>query len=472
MKRKYDMRNKRNFAIILGLVIILIIIFSLFIYKYKHTSIIEYDVDVSSVLQDVSKNYIDISEPAKLKVRWNDSYYLKYQDKKINLGKNVIVYNMITGVLKLYGKLYEINETGKVVDYSDETVLKNTVDAKFYKIADREYLLVDREIVSTDRSIDANNYLLVELDKMGNAKLSNNKLNLKTITPTTLVTSKYTFDIANEILKFGDEEIDLKKIIGTTNEYKEEEKPDEGEDENQDDNANNQNINQVVPQQQGAAVVTEIEKDPLDGLSLEDIRNKVKISSVGDYRAGLTTIDVDYIIYDPYNEYKSVYVEVVKAGGIDTIKMAKTDTHLVIDSLQPDTSYKLNFIYTTTNYETGEVSQNKFDELTVRTAKPVYTGKVTGIYPFLQHKLTYAINLQEGYSINKVNATVVYYCEETVEDNTTVKQVRVPVSINVGANDKTVNGQIDISDCKIHVTNEEKVIINSVVGNNGTVEFN
>ena len=63
------------------------------------------------------------------------------------------------------------------------------------------------------------NYLLVELDKIGNAKLSNNKINLKTISPTKLVTSKYTFDIANEILTYGSDIIDLKKIIGSTNTY-------------------------------------------------------------------------------------------------------------------------------------------------------------------------------------------------------------------------------------------------------------
>ena len=45
------------------------------------------------------------------------------------------------------------------------------------------------------------------------------KINLKTITPTKLSTSEYTFDIANEILKFGELNIDLKKIIGSTNQY-------------------------------------------------------------------------------------------------------------------------------------------------------------------------------------------------------------------------------------------------------------
>ena len=90
-------------------------------------------------------------------------------------------------------------------------------------------MLVDREIVSSDKFTNTVNYLLVELDKLGNAKLSNNKINLKTITPMILVTSKYRFDINNEILNFGSYDIDLKKIIGSTNQYKPEEVDKDGE---------------------------------------------------------------------------------------------------------------------------------------------------------------------------------------------------------------------------------------------------
>ena len=222
MKRKYDLRNKRNLIIIGILAIVLIIIFSLFIYKYLHTKTLKYDISGDSILQDVNKNYLVISDDAVLRVRWNDNYYLDYQDKQVNLGKNVIVYNTVTNDLKLYGKFYEITENGKIINNSGETKINNVADAKIYKIGDREYLLVDKQIRSSDRSIETSDYLLVELDKIGNAKLTNNKLNLKTITETTLVTSKYTFDIANEIVRFGNQQIDLKKIIGSTNEYKKE----------------------------------------------------------------------------------------------------------------------------------------------------------------------------------------------------------------------------------------------------------
>ena len=75
-------------------------------------------------------------------------------------------------------------------------------------------MLIDKTITNTDRTIEANNYLLVELDKQGNAKLSNNKLQLKTISETTLVTSKYTFDIANEKLNYGKYDIDFYRTKG------------------------------------------------------------------------------------------------------------------------------------------------------------------------------------------------------------------------------------------------------------------
>ena len=235
MRRKYDIRNKRTFIIILILSLIIIGIFSLFIYKYKHTEKIQYLLNTGSIIQDNNKNYLELEEDATLKVRWNGNYYLEYQGNKISLGKKVIVYDTISKGIRLYGKFYEISENGKIIENTDETKL-NSSDSIFYKLDDREYLLIDKEITSEDKSVNASNYLLVELDRMGNAKLSNYKLNLKTIKPTTLITNRYRFDIANEMLKYNTLEIDLKKIIGTTNEYKEEKKEDKKEETN---NSNN-----------------------------------------------------------------------------------------------------------------------------------------------------------------------------------------------------------------------------------------
>ena len=84
----------------------------------------------------------------------------------------------------------------------DETIIEETIIPKFYKLADRKYLLIAPIIRNEKGDFRADNYLIVHLDKMGNAELYNNKLNMKTLTPTKLVTPTYTFDIANEKLSY------------------------------------------------------------------------------------------------------------------------------------------------------------------------------------------------------------------------------------------------------------------------------
>ena len=139
-RRKYDVKNKRSFIIIIILSVVIVGIFSLFIYKYSKTSKIEYIIEAGSVLQDVEKNYLTVDDDASLKIRWNGNYYLVYNDEKINLGKKVIVYNTITGGMKLYGTFYEIVSDGKIVEYKNENILENTTESRFYKLDDRDYL--------------------------------------------------------------------------------------------------------------------------------------------------------------------------------------------------------------------------------------------------------------------------------------------------------------------------------------------
>lgn len=468
MKRKYDIRNKKNFVLILVLSIAVICIFSLFIYKYKQAGKIEYLIETGSVIQDTDKNFINVEADATLKIRWNDNYYLIYQDKKINLGKKVIVYNTITGGMKLYGNFYEIEENGKIVDYKDETVLANTTDTKFYKLADREYLLVDRRISSMDGSIEADNYLLVELDKLGNAKLSNYKLNLKTITPTVLVTSKYRFDIANEILNFGAYDIDLKKILGSSNQYKPEEDDDsDGEggtgtgtgtgsgtgtgDGNGNGNGSGSGTGTGMGTGDGTGGSGDVINNNESGniTDIEQIKDKTKMTSIVRFTEGLTQIDFDYVIYDPYNEYKSVYAEIIKpeSESIEVIHLSKNDTHMVLNNLLANTEYKVKFIYTTLDSETNKLVSTTFEELTLKTKMPVYKIGVQKVSKFYNY-ITYEVFLQEGYSIDKVNVNLSFDYTEVVDTETMQEEVKtasIPSTVPVVDGVKSVRGTIDIT---------------------------
>lgn len=479
-RRKYDIRNKKSFMVILLLSILIVCIFSLFIYKYSKASKIEYVIEAGSVLQDVNKNYLTTSDDAKLKMRWDDSYYLVYNDEKINLGKKVIVYNTITGGMKLYGTFYEINSSGKIIENKRETVLPNTTDSKFYKIADREYLLVDRKITSSDNAVDASNYLLVELDKSGNAKLSNDKIQLKTISPMKLLTSKYSFDIANELLSFGKYTIDLKKIIGTTNEYVPDDEDTDGSENDKPNDGKVEGDNQTKPDNSGEFGLGEgigtggnqgdiINNNDMGELpSLSDLLDKVKMTSIIRVVEGITQIDIDYVIYDPYNEYKSVYAEVVVGTEQKIIYMSKTDTHMTIDNLRADSEYKINFVYTTVkkNEQTGEeeIVPHTFEHFDLRTKRPEYTisvYKISKVY----NTLTYKVNLQSDYSISKVNVNLSfdYHLIDPETGLTTKKTASIDSSVSVDANSgSSVLGTLDISGYEIDVDTLLKLTVKSV----------
>lgn len=501
-RRKYDVKNKRNIIIIGVVAVVIVCIFSLFIYKYSKASKIEYKIEAGSVLQDVLKNYITLDDDAVLKIRWNGNYYLEYNKEKINLGKKVIAYNGLTGSMKLYGTFYEIDNDGKIIENKNETVLANTTDSKFYKIDDREYLLVDTKIYSNDNSIQADNYLLVELDKAGNAKLSNDKINLKTISPTILVTSEYTFDIANEILNYGQYDIDLKKIIGSTNQYNPTGKG-ENSSENQDDNADGSSgtgsgtgtgtgdgtgsgngtgggsggVGTGTGTEDGANTGIGVGGSgvgPGDVVNNDDIGNvpdigeimdKVKMTSIIRVVEGLNQIDVDYVIYDPYNEYKTVYVEVVSSGKVDVIYLSKNDTHITLNNLVANTNYKLNFVYTTIekNEETGQekLVPYTFEQFDLKTKMPEYSisiYKLSRVY----NTLTYKVNLQSGFNISKVNVELLFdYEEETIILNSSV-------DVN-DLNSDYVLGNFDMSNYSVNEDTLLKLKIKSVIS--GGVEL-
>lgn len=478
-RRKYDGKNKRSFIIIVVVAIFIVCIFSLFIYKYSKTSKIQYKIESGTVLQDVERNYITLDDDAVLKIGWNDNYYLLYNDDKIVLSDKVIAYNTLTGGMKLYGNFYEILSDGKIVEHNKETVLANTTDAKFYKLDDREYLLVDRKIYSKDESIEANNYLLVELDKAGNAKLSNDKVNLKTISPTILVTSKYTFDIANELLNFGEYDIDLKKIIGSTNQYvPEEEESDKGDGDKDNTEGNNQIGAGIGNGQVGGPGNVVNNNDTGSIPEMDEILDKIKMTSVIRVVEGLTQIDVDYVIYDPYNEYKSVYVEVISSGKMDIVYLSKTDTHLVLNNLQADTTYKLNFIYTSTvtNEETGtsEVVPYTFEQFELRTLKPKYSisiNKISKVY----NTLTYRVDLEKGFSISKVNVNLSFEYDDINPETSEVTKKTASIDNSVDITNISsgyILGKFDITGYNINADTLLKLTVKSVVASEVEIPIN
>ena len=429
--RKYNSKTKRMIMIILILFAVFIVIFSLFLKRGIDVAKTAYQVASGSVLFDNDKNMITTTVDSQIKMKWAGNYYLTYDNKNYNLGTHSVVYNSNNGNLSLYGKFYEVKNTGKVKVIKDENILKSSVNSKFYKLADRKYLIVDRTIESTNSSIVTSNYLIVNLDKSGNATLLNDKISLKTISPTTLRTSSYTFDIANEKINFGKEDVDLKKIIGSTNEYDEKtynlNADNKEDDENSDDTTdesgngsgsgtgkNNENGNgNVTGQGNGTGTNTANGEgngntqntnskynnnydSNISDSTVDEIIKATKNTSVIRITPGINNISVDYVVYDPDNEYNNVFIEVENTDTLqkNIVYLSKTNTNIVISDLTPNIYYKLTFKYAYT--EGGKQKEYTFDKTGAYTKVPDINISVNKI---INRRVYYTISFDKNYTV-------------------------------------------------------------------------
>ena len=435
--RKYDKRNKIYFGIVLVASLILIIIFSFFIAKVIKNGKIEYFIDEGSILYDKDKNLIKLESESVLKIKWNDEYYLMEDKNMYLLGTNSIIYNPSKDIMQLYGKYYEVTSGGEdnVIVYEDETVVRTT-ESKFLKIADRKYLIIDPVIKTENGSLNTKNYLIVELDKMGNATLINNEVNLKTFEPTTIITSNFTFDIANEQLTISDQIIDLKKIIGSTNEYvKPEDKPSDGEDDNSSDNntGNNDGNTSEGGNNEGQTGGDNNNDDE----NIDDIIDKTKTTSIISVNPSVGNISIDYVIYDPLNEYESVFVEVrddnntlVSIGYFD-----KMNTNFIITGLKANITYNLTFKYV--YYREGVRVEEKFDEASVTVGKPNISLRVDKV---TSKTIYYTVLLDKDYSLDTLTVNLV----SDLEDGSQIKLYNTFDS-NTLANKESVSGSFNYS---------------------------
>lgn len=481
--RKYDLRNKRSFLIVGIIAIILIVIFSFFIYKFIKIGNVEYKLDSGTVIMDNNNDSMVLKENATLKMKWTGNYYLKFDDSKKEevLSPNVISYD--DGKIYLYGKFFEVRNKDDIVITKDETKIDNISTPRFYKIEDRKYLLVSGSIISSDSQISANDFLLVELDKSGNAKLTNNKVNLKTISKTTLVTSTYEFDINNELLKFGDDTIDLKKIIGTSNQYKEDDSKGSGDGTedgtgdgtgtgngggNETGQTNTGNV--VTPDSKGEVVNNKDNKINKDNKPDDTKKPQATVTSVVGVTTSYNNINANYVIYDPYNNYTSTFVEVRNSSGalIKKVNMSKSGNSVILDNLDYNSTYTLLFKYSYT--ENGEEKYNTYYEETVNTKSPKYyitLNKVSNI----SKTVSYNVNLDNRAFNEIISGTVPVTINATLRVGDTVIYGNISKEVTEGKVPKFLSGTFALPD-NINVGDVVTIKVNSVNINGKTINYN
>lgn len=416
--------NKKRFAIFAIIIIIIIILLITCLRLALNHEVEEYRIESNVTLYDSEYEPLQPEEAGTITKKWDGNYYLTLDNtnETYKLNPEVVSYNGNNSQVTLYGDVFKVLLDGQVEKYSKDTTIRSTSEDAFYKIADRQYLMISNSIKNESGSISTSKYLYIIIDKSGNTLLLNNEIYARTINPIVLSTSSYRFDIANEKLIVGNEEINLKDIIGSTNEYveKEEEKDMDwqnlipeyngGTSENGSDNSGNgQNADgSVINNQGGAQSGTNAGTSGNAGNGGDTIinnsnssTNQTPLSKSVSLRGAIATssyIDIEYAVQDPQNRYQTVYAFVEAVGYENTIALDKNATTYRLTDLEPNTEYKITLGYKEIT-EDNEVVDNIEDVLSVRTTKINASLDVTRVSTGSK-KVYFNLKLDQNYAFD------------------------------------------------------------------------
>lgn len=399
--RKLGKKNKISFGVFTLIVILVIAIFAYGINRVLSYEKEEYELSTGSILYDEDNNFISLSSASLMNLKWNGKYYITLEDNTAyNLGEETVVFNTNDYRMYLYGNFYQVFENGKVEKKSGQTeVVKNT-NSNFYKLKDRKYLIVSKTIATEDLSVNTTNYLIIEVDKIGNALLMNNEVNIKTIVPSILETDEFKFDIANEKLIFENTSIDLKKINGSTNEYVEPIKTIVNNNSNSGGTGGNSGSNVNIGTG-GSGTLIYGNNNSSNEIKLV---KKVGLNSIIPYA---TYLDVDYTVIDLKNEYQSVYILIDDGIEKKKIELNKENNNYKIRNLKPNYEYtiSLGYNYIDTSDSFNELIEKISDVIKVKTAKLNNKLEITKINK-IDKKIYFNLKLDSNYKLEVGSITL------------------------------------------------------------------
>lgn len=410
--RKLGAKNIRLFILFSIIVILVVAIFAFGIKKVLSVDKTVYQISSGNYFFDKTYNSILVKNDGTVSQAWDGNYYLKTNDQKFNLGTETISFDPNDYRLYAYGSIYQTYEDGSVLKKSGKIEIVKNTTSSFYKLADRKYLIVDKEIIDDKKDFHAKSFLFVILDKQGNALLLNDEINIKTLNSIILKSNNFIFDVAKEKLIYNGNKINLKKVIGSTNEYTEVTKPVEKNSDNNDDqvdlnngNANNNN------QSNNSSNNNNSQKT-----------NFQKTVSLNNLSPSITYVDVGYSVVDPANSYESVFL--LLNDGLTTVKIQlnKEETKYRILNLIPNQEYKISLGYSYIDKE----NENNFveeiqDVVKVMTKKPDYNITITKV---TANKIYFTLKIDPLYKLESGILTL-------YSDNTKLISVEINTSLSI-----------------------------------------
>ncbi len=468
--------NGKNKFFVTVFILIILVIIGILIFAIRlsgHDTKTALPVTNNTAIFATDSNLIDTSDGGKIDSNWDgEYYYLSSKNRSYKLGKTPVVYDKASEVLNLLGINYQVLSDGSVIKNDDMITVNNFNTPNFYKLDDRVYLITCSEIYTLDKSIYTSKYLVVNIDKQGNASVYNDSINIKTVNPMSITFGQYTFDVANEKLIIGNNTIDLKQIIGSTNEYvfkeKEEVKPEYDEKELVDSYndlvndfskyANNTNMiisanNKIV---NNNTIVTNgisesIAEAARKALSKALITKRVSLRGC---IASSSYIDVTYVVTDPENKYQAVYLLVT--GNIngklttEKIMIDKYQSTARISDLEPSSEYtiSLGYIEVVKNEQEKTLQDNIEDIVNVRTTKVDYKlniEKISSGYVYFNFKMFDSFALESG--------KVALYIDNVKQDEVVINTLEM-------LSDKGFSSRFKIGSGKLYELRVEDAVYN------------
>lgn len=417
--RKLNNINK-FFILLFSLIIVGIIVILVFSMKksgtYDNLTAV-YSVSTNNVIYNYNDELINTNGGGDLKKSWDSKYYfVDYEGNTSEIGNRVVVFDKGKETITLFGENYFISAAGNVTKNSDQIKVEDTDNASFYKLDDRSYLVVGKEIYNEDKTVYTSKYLIINLDKQGNASFLNDVINYKTINPIKLTFNNYVFDIANEKLTVDGNTIDLKLVKGSSNEYIPIVK-DNYEDPNMKDFIDSynklvndftqyvNNTNLIISSTNQIVNNTIVTKPNDSNNATSEVNNKTNINKRVSLRGIVSYpsyLDVSYVVTDPEDKYQAVYLLItgLRNGNMLTEKVLldKYDTSYRIINLSPKNEYSVSLGYV----ELGEdktLYDNIEDVINVRTTGADMTIKINKIVPgyvYANFKMSEKYAIQSG----------------------------------------------------------------------------
>lgn len=401
-------KNKLLFVIFVFIVLLIIAILILAVYTTKKGDIEEYKISPNTITYDENYDYVYISDNAVLKKEWNDNYYLNYNSNKYSLGTESVIYNKSKNQVTVYGDVYQVYSNGDINKKTKKTVISNVSDFQFFKLNDRKYLLIGDSIGNNEFS--TKNYLVVSIDRSGNALLVNNEINVKTINPLIINIESAIFDVANEKVTIEEQVIDLKKINGSTNEYVE--KTDEDKQQNANDDSNNENSNNTNDSNQqnnntnnNSQIYNDIVNQIVNISGLLANQNKTNLYkniSLRGIDVGATYLVVNYSIIDPEEKYLNIFITLIDQDDNEKkYNVNKNSSAYRIMGLKPNSQYKVQISYVTNSSKTPVLA----DSIIVLTNSDPTVLRITKIKGATEYHYNIKMYNENEFSSAKVALT-------------------------------------------------------------------